>query len=60
MCKTQALTRKTIVVVKNNEKYRLFTDDLKKILKVRKLRAPPLPPYEIVSNESEEDSPIAK
>ena len=60
MCKSQSLTRKIIVVVKNNEKYRLFTDDLKKILKVRKLRAPPLPRYEMISNESEEDSPIVK
>lgn len=56
MCKSQALCRKIIVVVKNKEKYRLFADDLKKILKVRKFRSPPLPPYDRISNESEEDS----
>ena len=60
MCKSQPLSRKIIVVVKNNEKYRLFADDLKKMLKVRKFRAPPLPPYDGITNESEEDSPRIK
>jgi hypothetical protein len=45
MSKSQVTLKKTIVVMKNRLKYRLFTEDLKKIIKVKIRKAPRLPKF---------------
>lgn len=45
MSKGEQRVRKTVVVMRNKERYRLFAEDLKKILKVNKIKLPPIPKY---------------
>lgn len=45
MGKTKPIVKKTIVVIRNNMKYRLFDEDLKKIAKYKIKNIPPLPRY---------------
>lgn len=46
MCKTEQRLRKTVVVIQNKKQYRLFAEDLKKILKVKKVKFPLVPKYQ--------------
>jgi predicted small metal-binding protein len=45
MGKKEQIPRKTIVVMKNKHKYRIFDEDLKKIIKVRIRKIPNLPRF---------------
>lgn len=42
-----------VPVVKDNKKYRIFKDDIKRIYRVKKLALPPLPAFDDGSEKEE-------
>lgn len=58
MAKSQNIKRAFISVLQHENRYMLFRDDIRKIYKVRKFKAPALPPYDgkSIEHEDEEDT----